>query len=71
MRDHSAETLFQSFLQEAVVGSSGMGRNVMDTVALKVFLLVCAKRIKLAGDHVYKLQAQFLKELALFKKCFA
>ena len=28
MRDDSAETLFQSFLQEALVTSSGMGRDV-------------------------------------------
>ena len=28
MRDNSAEILFQSFLQEALVSSSGMGRNV-------------------------------------------
>ena len=28
MRDDSAEILFQSFLQEALVSSSGMGRNV-------------------------------------------
>ena len=28
MRDDSAEILFQSFLQEAFVDSSGMGRDV-------------------------------------------
>ena len=28
MRDDSAEILFQSFLQEALVSSSGMGRDV-------------------------------------------
>ena len=28
MRDDSAEILFQSFLQEAIVGSSGMDRGV-------------------------------------------
>ena len=28
MRDRSAEILFQPFLQEALVSSSGMGRNV-------------------------------------------
>ena len=28
MRDNSAEILFQSFLQEALVSSSGMGRDV-------------------------------------------
>ena len=28
MRDYSAEILFQSFLQEALVSSSGMGRDV-------------------------------------------
>ena len=28
MRDLSAEILFQPFLQEALVSSSGMGRNV-------------------------------------------
>ena len=28
MRDDSAEILFQSFLQEALVGSSGMGRDI-------------------------------------------
>ena len=32
MRDSSAEILFQSFLQEAVVSSSGMGRNVHSDV---------------------------------------
>ena len=28
MRDDSAEVLFQSFLQEALVSGSGMGRDV-------------------------------------------
>ena len=28
MRDNSAETLFHSFLQEALVSSSGMGRDI-------------------------------------------
>ena len=32
MRDDSAEILFQSFLQEALLSSSGMGRYVHDVV---------------------------------------
>ena len=38
MRDNSAEILFQSFLQEALVSSSGMGRDVYSLMSIQHFL---------------------------------
>ena len=39
MRDDSAEILFQSFLQEALVSSSGMGKDVISlTLSIQHFL---------------------------------
>ena len=40
MRDDSAEILFQSFLWEALVSSSGMGRDV-HTLMLSIQHLLC------------------------------
>ena len=38
MRDDSAEMLFQSFLQEALVSSYGMGRDVHSLMSVQHFL---------------------------------
>ena len=43
MRDDSAEILFQSFLQEALVGSSGMGRDVQ-SLKLSIQHFFCRPR---------------------------
>ena len=45
MRDGSAEILFQSFLQEALVSSSGMGRDVPSSIssADRGKVLACTK----------------------------
>ena len=40
MRDNSAEILFQIFLQEALVGSSGMGRDV-HSLMLSIQHFIC------------------------------
>ena len=45
MRDDSAEILFQSFLQEALVGSSGMGRDVQ-SLKLSIKHFVCLLRLR-------------------------
>ena len=43
MRDDSAEILFQSFQQEALMGSSGMGRDV-HSLMLSVQQFLCRPR---------------------------
>ena len=43
MRDDSVEILFQSFLQEALVSSSGMGRDV-HTLMLSIWHFLCRPR---------------------------
>ena len=43
MRDDSAEILFQSFLQEALVSSSGMGRDV-HSLMLSIQHFLCRPR---------------------------
>ena len=52
--DDSAEILFQSFLQEALVSSSGMGRDVHFSFALSILHFLCRPRrrlgLKCPGD---------------------
>ena len=52
--DDSAEILFQSFLQEALVSSSGMGRDVHSSFALSILHFLCRPRrrlgLKCPGD---------------------
>ena len=50
MRDDSAEVLFQSFLQEALVSGSGMGRDVHSlTLSIQHFLCRPWRRPTLDG----------------------
>ena len=47
-RDATAEILFRSFLQEAIVSSSGMGRDVdFWTLPIAVEKKICVNPIKL------------------------
>ena len=48
--DKSAEILFQSFLQESLVSSSGMGRDVHSDVAHPAFPLLTMALPTLQGD---------------------
>ena len=47
MRDDSAEILFQFFLQEALLGSSGMGRDVHSLMSIQHFLCQPRRRLPL------------------------
>ena len=49
IRDDSAEILFQSFLQEAIVGSSGMGKDVYFDVVHPAFPLLTTASPTLQG----------------------
>ena len=51
MKEDSVEILFQSFLQEALVSSSGMGRNVHSLMLSWIqFLLTMASPMLQVGD---------------------
>ena len=41
MTDDSAEILFQSFLQEALASSSGVGRNILHSLMLSIQHFLC------------------------------
>ena len=55
MRDDSAESLFQSFLREAILSSSGMGRDV-HTLTLSIqHFLCCPSRGRQIHGYIYEM----------------